>query len=165
MDLSLEHSNELWNQARITIQNMINTHLTGIEREVAKRGYRVANQTRNELIKLMQGNRSGRRYKVPMTHGGSASGVYYNASAPNEVPAVRTGALRLSYGAKLTVNQEVGGYTVRAGVESNLRSGNYLIGELLEEGTSKMAPRPYRQAVIDKVTPYAQRIYGEPYNL
>lgn len=166
MELSLEMEQDLWNQTGIFIRQTINNHLEGIEKEYGKRAYKVANQTRNELIKVMQGTRSGRVYKVPGTHGnngGRASGVEYTASAPGEVPAIRTGGLRSSYGAKLSMSRSGNNLTLESGVESGYRSGNYLIGELLENGTKNMDPRPFKEQVIDKVTPYAQRIYSAPY--
>lgn len=54
--------------------------------------YAGASHIKNQLTKnLMQGTRSGRRYKIPGTD------VYYTASKPGEYPAYRTGALARSY--------------------------------------------------------------------
>lgn len=164
IDLELEQQS--WQNAMSTIRSMINKNMEGIEREMARRSYRVANQGRNELVKVMQGTRSGREYKVSGTHqdkGTKKTGVYYTASAPGEVPAMCTGGLRASYAPKITLVREHGNMVCKAGIESGLRSGQYLIGELLEEGTIYMAPRPYREKVLERLEPYAFRIYSQPY--
>jgi hypothetical protein len=35
-------------------------------------------------------------------------------------------------------------------IQSDIRAGGRLLGDMLEHGTRRMAPRPYKQAVIDK---------------
>ena len=92
---------------------------------------------------------------------------YYTASAPGEPPAVRTGAFRMSWKRRTYVDGRSGNDRMIHGVaESDLKvgkNGEYLLGELLENGTSKMAPRPYKQKVIDMAYPKVLRIYKEPY--
>lgn len=89
---------------------------------------------------------------------------HYTASAPGEPPAVRTGAFRMSWKRRTYVDGRNGNdRTIHGVAESDLRVGKYLLGELLENGTSKMAPRPYKQKVIDMAKPKVLKIYREPY--
>ena len=48
-------------------------------------------------------------------------------------------------------------------IESNERAGGRLIGEMLENGHGSVAPRPYKQKVIDKALPKVKAIYKKPY--
>ena len=96
--------------------------------------------------------------KATITH------KHYTASAPGEPPAVRTGAFRMSWKRRTYVDGRSGNDRMIHGVaESDLKVGKYLLGELLEEGTSRMAPRPYKQKVIDAAYPKVLKIYKEPY--
>ena len=89
---------------------------------------------------------------------------HYTASAPGEPPAVRTGAFRMSWKRRTYVDGRSGNdRTIHGVTESDLRVGKYLLGELLENGTSKIAPRPYKQKVIDMAYPKVLKIYREPY--
>jgi HK97 gp10 family phage protein len=75
---------------------------------------------------VLVGNRSGRIYKVPF-----AKKKMYQASAPGEPPARRTGDLAGEYGWKVNRNSMWGAI------------GNPLEYSLyLETGTRKMKPRP-----------------------
>lgn len=141
--------------------------------EAESRAYRVANELTNATTKVLSGPRSGRRYIVPGTgrvkynkrkHTATITYKRYTASAPGEPPAVRTGAFRMSWKRRTYVDGRSGNDRVIHGVaESDLKVGKYLLGELLENGTSKMAPRPYKQKVIDMAYPKVLKIYKEPY--
>lgn len=140
-----------------------------IKQQIEARSYRVANELRNSALEVLRGQRHGRRYKVPGTYrrqrdkvsGGMKSGVHYTASAPGEPPAVRTGTFRLSW--QPTAAVVYGSYISR--IESGVRTNNgkYDLGELLEGGSSRMAPRPYQDRILEKTEPIAKRIYSEPY--
>lgn len=143
--------------------------------EVKARAYRTANELQNQLNNVMRGERSGRRYKVPGTYARqkdtgelrfrkARNGRYYTASAPGEPPAVRTGAFRLSWHRR-TYAEELAGheFNVHGVTESDLRVGKHLLGNILEDGTDRMAPRPYKQRVIDAAMPKIRKIYTEPY--
>ena len=43
------------------------------------------------------------------------------------------------------------------------RAGGRLLGEMLENGTGRMKPRPYKQAVINMALPKVKAIYKKPY--
>lgn len=128
-----------------------------IKQEMERRSYLAANELRNASQLVLRGQRSGRRYRVPGTK------RHYTASAPGEPPAVRTGAFRLSW--QPTARVVFGSYISR--IESDLRTdnGRYTLGEILEDGTSRMAPRPYQDAILEKAKKPILRIYDEPYEL
>lgn len=140
-----------------------------VQMQMERRSFLVANELRNSALQVLRGQRSGRRYKVPGTYkrqrdkmdGKMKRGRYYTASAPGEPPAVRTGAFRLSWQASSRVL--FGSYLSR--IESGIRTenGKYTLGEILEEGTSRMAPRPYQDEILEKTKPAILRIYNEPY--
>lgn len=78
-----------------------------------------------ELLRTLSGQRTGAEYLVPGTK------VMYQASAPGEAPAVRTGRLRASYRTEVS----------RAALTAFIGSDeDYSIW--LERGTQKMEPRP-----------------------
>lgn len=126
-----------------------------IKSQMESRAYRGANELRNASLLVLRGQGGGRRYRVPGTKS------YYTASAPGSPPAVRTGAFRLSW--QPSAHVMFGSYISR--VESDLRTdnGRYNLGELLENGTSKMAPRPHHDRITEKALPEIMRIYDEPY--
>ena len=145
-----------------------------IRHQMASRSYRAANELRNASLLVLRGQRSGRRYIVPGTgrmtynkrnHTAKITYRRYTASAPGEPPAVRTGAFRLSWQPKAYVDHTGDHYAVVSSVESTQRTdnGKYLLGEVLEYGTSRMAPRPHHQAIQKKALPGIMRIYSEPY--
>jgi hypothetical protein len=89
----------------------------------------------------------------------------YQASAPGEAPAVRTGIFRNSWGTHAHVEKQGSHFKAVAAIESNIRVGRYLLGDLLEEGTSRMKPRPYKQAVRDRAGPKIKELYKKPYKV
>lgn len=145
------------------IYRIIDKKINGIQNEVTKRAYRASNELRNSLLYVMRGERehdnNHRQYKIPHT------GRIYTASAPGEPPAIRTGAFRLSWGSRVRVEKNGTVLNASAQIESNLKVGKYLLGELLEKGTSRMAARPYKQRVIDEAEPKIKAIYRRPYKV
>lgn len=140
-----------------------------IKFQMERRSVLAANELRNASQLVLRGQRSGRRYKVPGTYrrqrdktdGKMKNGRYYTASAPGEPPAVRTGAFRMSW--QPTSRVLFGHYISR--IESDIRTdnGRYTLGEILEDGTSRMAPRPYQDAILEKAKKPILRIYNQPY--
>lgn len=127
----------------------------GIQQQMAFRTYRAANELRNAALDVLRGQRGGRRYRLPH------SKAYYTASAPGQPPAVRTGTFRNSWQPSMEYS---GSYYVGK-IESDARTdnGRYILGELLENGTSRMAPRPHHDKIKEKAEPKIVRIYSEPY--
>ena len=89
---------------------------------------------------------------------------HYTASAPGESPAVRTGAFRLGWKQRSYAEDLGGGQcNVHGVIENDQKVGNRLLGEMLENGTGRMAPRPYQQKVVDRAMGNVRQIYNEPY--
>lgn len=146
--------------------------------QVKSRAFRVSNELQNSLNMVLRGARHGRRYNIPYAirlkyKKGSnkpirGKTIYkkYTASAPGEPPAVRFGFFRGSWHRKTYVGAYTGyDFTVHSVTESALRVGKkgWLLGDLLDEGTENMAPRPYKQRTIDRAMPKVRKIYREPY--
>lgn len=172
-------------EAPDAIRTLVSDLVNQAGQEVKSRGVRTANELRTASNHVLRGQRHGRRYKVPGTYrlqmdkvtGKKRHGRYYTASAPGEPPAVRTGAFRLGWKQRSYADELGGGQcNVHGVIENDQRTGNsmsgngisaqsgkYLLGEILEEGTKRMAPRPYKQKVIDRAMPKVIKIYKEPY--
>lgn len=133
------------------------------------RSYRISNELRNSALLVLRGQRHGRRYKVPGTYrrqkdrktGKMRNGRYYTASAPGEPPAVRHGTFRLSW--QPTTYVFFDAYFSRIESSHTTPRSGYVLGELLENGTSKMAPRPHHDRILKMTEDTAVRIYAEPY--
>lgn len=146
-----------WRNASQVIGKTVATTLKGLQKEVAQRTYRASNQLRNASIFVLRGTRNGRVYLVPGTK------QHYKASAPGESPANRTGIFRNSWGTHVHVEKNGVHFRAVAAIESKERAGGHLLGEMLENGTGKMKPRPYKQKVIDRALPKIKEIYKKPF--
>lgn len=140
-----------------------------IRDELKKRSFEGALVLQKHAKLVLQGQRHGRRYKVPGTYAAQKdktdnkvkNGRYYTASAPGEPPAVRTGTFRNSW--QPTSREVFGSYISR--IESDIKTdgGGYLLGQILEEGTVKMEPRPYQEQILDAAEPEIIEIYDRPF--
>ncbi|MBQ5659072.1 MAG: hypothetical protein IIV02_06065 [Peptococcaceae bacterium] len=124
-------------------------------------------ELKNASMIVLRGQRHGRRYNVP----GSGRVTYnkrnktarvsyrqYTASAPGEPPAVRTGAFRLGWMPQTKITD--GGRTVTSLIRNGQKVNNGdLLGDILENGTGRMAPRPYKEKVLSKALPKIKRYY------
>ncbi len=144
-----------------------------VRKQVRRRTYLAANELRNSALIVLRGQRHGRRYKVPGTYrrqrdktdGKMKNGRYYTASAPGEPPAVRTGTFRNSWQVSQGgVKELYGSFIGRIESDARTDDGKYLLGEILEEGTSRMAPRPYVEKTLEKAEPKIFRIFSQPYD-
>lgn len=124
-----------------------------VNREAASRGMRAVNTIRNAELEVLSGKRSGRVYRKPHTKS------HYTASAPGEPPARRTGNLRLNWNGTVESSSTGSGLRVTAVLESQERYSTYL-----ENGTRRMAPRPFKQPISEKAMPEIERIYHEKYD-
>lgn len=141
-----------------TIQVICQQITDQIKHEMEGRAFVAANELRNESQDVLRGQRSGRIYRVP---GNKAT---YTASAPGEPPAVRTGLFRLKWAASALV--ESGTYISRITNEIQVgKDTQYTLGELLENGTSKMAPRPHHDRILEGAEPKIVKIYAHDYDL
>lgn len=143
-----------------------------VKHEMERRSYLAANEMRNASQLVLRGQRSGRRYKVPGTYRRqkdtgelkfykARNGRYYTASAPGEPPAVRTGAFRLSW--QPSAHVVFGSYISRIESDVKTDNGKYNLGELLENGTSRMAPRPFEEPIMERAKNKIMRIYNQPF--
>ena len=148
---------QAWGNASQAIGKVIASTLKGVQKEVSQRAYRASNELRNASLYVLRGARSGKTYRVPNT------GKKYKASAPGEPPAVRTGTFRFSWGTHVHVEKNGSHFRAVSSIESNERAGGRLLGEMLENGTGKIKPRPYKQKVIDRAMPKITAIYKKPY--
>lgn len=144
-----------------------------INRKVASRGVRAVHALRNAELEVLKGQRSGKVYKKPYTHGRASKatqklkkgyghqlrgGQLYRASAPGEAPARRLGNLRLHWNGQVKTSSKAdGGIFVLAELESQEKYAYYL-----EKGEG-MAPRPFLEPIKEKAKLEIQRIYQEPY--
>ena len=124
-----------------------------VNREAASRGTRAVNAIRNAELEVLRGKRSGRVYRKPHTKS------HYTASAPGEPLARRTGNLRLNWNGTVESSSTGSGLRVTAVLESQERYSTYL-----ENGTRRMAPRPFKQPISEKAMPEIERIYHEKYD-
>lgn len=143
--------------AEINLERTVAEMVEEIKGQVVSRGYRVSNEMRNAAMLTLRGRGHGRRYRVPGTK------KFYTASAPGEVPAVRTGLFRMSWEPGSYASQLGGSLNVLSKIESRQKVGSYLLGDLLEKGTSRMAPRPHQDKIKFKSKEAANRIYNERY--
>lgn len=140
------------NSAGRAVQAKVAEMATDVNRQVISRATRAVNALRNAELEVLRGQRSGKRYrKYPYRSS-------YTASAPGEPPARRTGNLRLHWNGTVETSPRGNGVEVKAVLESQEKYAIYL-----EEGTSKMQPRPFHQRIVDKARPEIEKIYSEPY--
>lgn len=140
-----------------------------VKHQMESRSYQAANELRNSALMVLRGQRSGRRYKVPGTYrkqrdkvtGKMVRGRYYTASAPGEPPAVRTGTFRNSWQPEAHV--VFGAYVSRISSDLRTDNGRYNLGEILEEGTDRMEPRPHHDRILKHAEPKIVKIYERPY--
>lgn len=144
---------EAVNTAGRMVQAKVSEMTKDISRQVVSRATRALNELRNAELDVLKGQRSGRRYrKYPYKS-------KYRASAPGEPPARRTGALRLHWNGKVETRPAGNGVTA---VTAVLESGE-TYAPFLEHGTSRMAPRPFHDRIMEKAKPNILRIYEASY--
>lgn len=54
---------------------------------------------------------------------------------------------------------------IHAITESDLQVNGYLLGDLLENGTKRIAPRPFKQKTIDAALPKIIQIFQKQYRI
>jgi len=106
---------------------------------------------RDSIVLEMEsyGPRSGELYTVPGTR------TKYRASADGEPPAIREGAYRDSWQYTPAVRTEFGW---SAFAFTDLMVGPYVLGELLNYGTSRMGPRPHVEPGIERAAQEMERL-------
>lgn len=136
------------------VRATVKEQVADINREVVSRGVRAVNALRNAELEVLKGQRSGKVYRKPYTKHAT-----YRASAPGEPPARRTGNLRMHWNGQVkSDNASSGGVAILAELESQEP-----YAEALENGTPKIAPRPFVERIKEKAMPEIRKIYSEPY--
>lgn len=128
------------------IQEKIERKVESVNRQAVSRGIQAVNALRNAELEVLSGQRSGRVYRKPH------SKATYTASAPGEPPARRTGNLRLHWNGKVKQERMAGGVTVTAELESQEPYAG-----ILENGSGRMAPRPFVERIKEKAMPEIKR--------
>lgn len=162
------------NSAGKAVRAKVSEVTADVNRQVKSRGVRAVNALRNAELRVLKGQRSGRVYRKPGTSGRAnkatrelqgyyrhklRGGQLYRASAPGEPPARRTGNLRMHWNGQVkSENVSGGGVAVVAELESQEP-----YAASLENGTSKMAARPFVEKIKEEATPDIQKIYSESY--
>lgn len=165
----VEYVNKKGNTVNVerAIQAKVSEMTENINRKVISRGTRAVNEIRSAELRILKGQRSGKRYRKPytgsMTKEERKKKKYtppmYTASAPGEPPARRTGALRLHWNGQVkSENSANGGVAIVAELESQEPYAGYL-----ESGTRDMEPRPFVEKIKEEAAPEIRKIYGEPY--
>lgn len=117
---------------------------------------------RNAELKVLGGRRSGKRYNLPgtgktkynkRTNKTKVIRSKYTASAPGEPPAARFGTFRTSW--QPVVKDLPDGVHLRLNTSQNGRK----YPGYLENGTKKMAPRPYVKRIQEMAEPQIRRVY------
>ena len=126
---------------------VVHSVVDNVDNEILSRGYRAANALRNAELEVLNGQGGGRIYKKP-------GGGTYQASAPGQPPARRSGHLREAW----SMNVSGGSGACHIELTSNTFYAGYL-----EHGTRKMAPRPFVDRIAQKAKPEIIGIYSEPY--
>ena len=135
-----------------------------VNRKVASRAARALNELRNAELGVLRDQRSGKKYISPFASRYDKNGkrrkklTMYTASAPGEPPARRTGALRLHWNGTVSASQHGNGMAVTASFESQERYSVYL-----EQGTRRMAARPFHDRIVAKALPAVVKIYSGSY--
>lgn len=124
-----------------------------ITHQAKSRAFRAANELRDSALFVLRGERSGRVYRKPFTKKAT-----YKASAPGEAPTVRSGNLRMSWRQRTASEGTGKDLTVRPAITTDVKYAPWL-----DEGTIKMAPRPFKEPIIEHAMPNIRKIFNEPY--
>lgn len=125
------------------LEERVATLVGEVEGEAVRESSRHGRELKSASLSVLQGARSGRIY--------SYGGKRYQASGAGEAPAKRSGNFRQSWKEKTQTERVGSTFITRGGIESTLMVGGYLLGDLLEHGTKKMAARPYEKDILERV--------------
>lgn len=126
----------------------------GMRDELYRRGTEITGKLRKAELEILSGSRKGIKHRS----------LKNRSSAPGEAPAAQSGSLR-EYWKDETVRQGNGHTSiVTSRIASDLSGhGEDDYAELLENGTSRMAARPFVDKIIEKVEPEILEIARAPY--
>lgn len=136
----------------INLDDTVSGIVDQITKQAISRSFVAANELRNASILVLRGQRSGRIYKRP--HSSST----YTASAPGEPPARRTGILRMSWKSQAKSSKSGKTVSIRPAIWTDVK-----YAPILQGGTPKMAPRPFKEPIIERAKPKIIAIYSRPF--
>lgn len=120
----------------------------GMRDELYRRGVQITQVLRKTELEILAGTRSGVKYKS----------LPNRSSAPGEAPAAQSGKLRQEWD-DITERQGNGHTSI---VTSRITSTTPYAG-YLEEGTERMAARPFVDKILEKAEPEILEIARAPY--
>ena len=121
--------------------------------QVQSRARRAVQIMYNKAQDVLAGQRNGRRYKMPFKN------VTYQASAPGEPPAARTGNLRRNWQLDVIGKRKGKGVLVTCRLTSKMDYSVWLDGG---SPGGKLKPRPYVEKIRKAAMQEIQQIYSEP---
>lgn len=110
--------------------------------EAQSKARRAVNVMRNSALDVLGQDGHGRRYGR------------HTASTPGEPPAPDTGNLRRNWRQYVLAQTHSKGANITCRLKSDVP-----YAPLLEKGTSRMKPRPFKERIIDKSMPEINTIY------
>lgn len=131
-------------EAAADLEVAVNDEVKLLSRQAQSRARRAVNIMRNSAFDILGQDGHGRRYGK------------HTASAPGEAPAPDTGNLRRNWRQYVFAKSQLHGMEITCRIKSDEP-----YAPLLEEGTTRMKPRPFRQRIIDKSMPDIDDIYGK----
>lgn len=120
----------------------------GMRDELYRRGVQITKVLRNMELEVLSGTRNGIKYKR----------LPNRSSAPGEAPAAQSGDLRNHWDDRTERKGNGHAAIVLSQIESTEEYAGYL-----EEGTKRMAARPFVDKIIEKAEPEILEIARAPY--
>jgi hypothetical protein len=117
-----------------------------IKREMARNGAMATNTLRNVELEVLSKGGSGKKYKR----------LPNRSSAPGETPAPQSGNLRQDWNDETLIE----GNRVTSRLKSNVKYAGWL-----EDGTKKMAKRPFVNPIKKKAEPEVVKIFGSDFEV
>ena len=117
-----------------------------IKREMARNGAMATNTLRNVELEVLSKGGSGKKYKR----------LPNRSSAPGETPAPQSGNLRQDWNDETLIE----GNRVTSRLKSNVKYAGWL-----EDGTKKMAKRPFVNPIKKKAEPEVVKIFGTDFEV
>ena len=117
-----------------------------IKREMARKGAMATNTLRNVELEVLSKGGSGKKYKR----------LPNRSSAPGETPAPQSGNLRQDWNDETLIE----GNRVTSRLKSNVKYSGWL-----EDGTKKMAKRPFVNPIKKKAEPEVVKIFGSDFEV
>lgn len=136
----------------INLDDTVSGIVDQITKQAVSRGFVAANKLKKASLLVLYGQRSGRIYKRPY------SSSTYTASAPGEPPARRTGIFRMSWQPQVKSSKAGKTVNIRPAIWTDVK-----YAPTLQDGTKKMAPRPFQEPIIERAKNEIIAIYSQPF--